>query len=46
MSSNILVVDDERHIRQTFQDIFREEIENDYYRFDFATDGPKWTGCL
>lgn len=41
MLSNILVVDDEYQIKQTFQDIFREEIEKGYYKFDFATDGKE-----
>jgi CheY-like chemotaxis protein len=41
MLSNILVVDDENQIKQTFLDIFREEIEKGYYNFDFATDGKE-----
>lgn len=41
MLSNILVVDDEQQIQQTFQDIFKEEIEKGYYRFDFAANGQE-----
>lgn len=41
MLSNILVVDDEQQIQQTFQDIFREEIAKGYYKFDFAANGQE-----
>ena len=41
MLSNILVVDDEQQVKQTFQDIFKEEIEKGHYKFDFAVDGQE-----
>ena len=41
MLSNILVVDDEYQIKQTFEDIFREEIAKGYYKFDFAANGQE-----
>ena len=41
MLSNILVVDDEQQIKQVFQDIFKEEIEEGYYKFDFAANGQE-----
>lgn len=41
MFSNILVVDDEQQTKQVFQDIFEKEIEEGYYKFDFAADGEE-----
>lgn len=41
MLSNILVVDDEQQIKQVFLDIFKKEIEEGFYKFDFALDGEE-----